>query len=193
MAERAARGAPAPSFSAITAFIGGGGGGVVVVVPLLLGIAHKDFRLGTIDAIRFIALLQVVDNGALSEFTTGGRPSGVAPIHMICSGKDKQPERVDIIREVVRLSASPSLKVKGNESSPLHRAAGTGADKIVEELLRAGAHVNAVNDAGATPYDAALSCSEQAATLNLKEFLNKAVSSFYVFMFGWQPVFDVIG
>ena len=87
----------------------------------------------------------------VNEFTSGGRPSGVAPIHLACNGKDHQPERCTIIHEMVRLSASPSLKVKGSGASPLHRAAGTGACDIVKVLLELGAHVDQTNEAGATP------------------------------------------
>ena len=124
----------------------------------------QDFRLGDVDAPRFVALLQVVDPGLLGEFTTGGRPTGATPLHLLVSGKDKELERVEIIKEMLRLSASPSLKMRSNGASPLHRAAGTGAKHIVQELLSARAHVNAVNNAGATPLDACYRSSGEAAT-----------------------------
>ena len=123
----------------------------------------EDFRLGTVDAQRLIALLRVVDPALLSEFTTGGRPPGATPFHMVCSGQDKQAERVEIIKEMLRLSASPSLKMRSNGATPLHRAAGSGARDVVEELLRSRAHVNLQNEAGATPLDACYRSSGKAA------------------------------
>ena len=99
-------------------------------------------------------LMRNVPPSMINEFTSGGRPTGVAPIHLACNGKDHQPERCTIIHEMVRLSASPSLKVKGSGASPLHRAAGTGACDIVKVLIELGAHVSQTNEAGATPVDA---------------------------------------
>ena len=104
-----------------------------------------------------MAILRSCGPALLHEFTTGGRPAGVAPIHMLCSGRDHESERVDILREMLRLSASPSIKNKSNGATPLHRAAGTGSIALVEALLQVGAHVNATNNALATPFDAALS------------------------------------
>ena len=123
----------------------------------------EDFRLGRVDAHRLIALMKVADPRLLSEFTTGGRPAGATPLHMICSGVDNQVERVMILKEMIRLSASPSLKMRSNGATPLHRAAGTGATLVVQELLAARAHVNAQNDAGATPLDACYKSSGEAA------------------------------
>ena len=107
-------------------------------------------------------LMRSVNPLLLEEFTRGGRPAGVAPIHLVCSGKDHEAERCAILREMVRLSASPSLKEKTKGASPLHRAAGTGACELVRILLELGAHVNAVNDAGATPVDSASNSNAQA-------------------------------
>ena len=81
---------------------------------------------------------------------------------MVCNGADKAAERCESLREMVRLSASPSLKMKSNGASPLHRAAGTGAIEITKLLIELGAHVNAKNDAGATPLDAATKSSAKA-------------------------------
>ena len=67
-----------------------------------------------------------------------------------------------MLREIVRLSASPSLKEKTKGASPLHRAAGTGACMLVQTLIELGAFVNQPNDAGATPWDAAHGSSEKA-------------------------------
>ena len=107
-------------------------------------------------------LMRNVPPSMINEFTSGGRPTGVAPIHLACNGKDHQPERCTIIHEMVRLSASPSLKVKGSGASPLHRAAGTGACDIVKVLLELGAFVNQTNGAGATPVDAARGSNTEA-------------------------------
>ena len=107
-------------------------------------------------------LMRSVNPLLLEEFTRGGRPAGVAPIHLVCSGKDHELERCAILREMVRLSASPSLKEKTKGASPLHRAAGTGACELVKALIDVGAHVNALNDAGATPVDAASHSNAQA-------------------------------
>ena len=118
-------------------------------------LAVEDLRLGTADGPTVISILRACDVHCLSEFTTGGRPVGVAPIHMLCSGRDHEQERVDILREMIRLSASPSLKNKSNGATPLHRAAGSGSKALVQALLDAGAHVNSLNNVGASPYDAA--------------------------------------
>ena len=111
--------------------------------------AHKpigeDFRNSEVDAKFVVLLLNQVDPALLSEFTYGGRPTGVAPIHMVCSGRDHEEERCMILRELIRLAASPSIKVKESGATALHRAAGTGASKILQILIEAGAHVNVQN------------------------------------------------
>ena len=110
-----------------------------------------------------------VDPALLSEFTRGGQPTGVAPIHLVCSGRDHEEERCMILREMLRLAASPSIKVKDSGATALHRAAGTGAAKILETLLQSKAHVNVQNAGGATPLDAATGSSKEA--LKVKLFL----------------------
>ena len=86
----------------------------------------------------------------------------MAPIHMLCSGKDHEQERCSLLREMIRLSASPSLKERTKGASPLHRAAGTGAVEIVRTLIELRAHINQPNDAGATPLDAAKRSNTEA-------------------------------
>ena len=107
--------------------------------------------------------MRSVDPLVLEEHTVGGRPTGVAPIHMLCSGRDHEQERCDLLRELVRLSASPSLKEKTKGASPLHRAAGTGAVEIVKTLIELRGHLNQRNDAGATPLDAASRSNAEAS------------------------------
>ena len=109
-----------------------------------------------------VLLLNQVDPALLSEFTYGGRPTGVAPIHMICSGRDHEEERCMILREMIRLAASPSIKERTKGASPLHRAAGSGAVETVRTLIELRAHINQPNDQGATPLDAAKKSSWEA-------------------------------
>ena len=122
----------------------------------------EDFRNSEVDAKTVVLLLNQVDPALLSEFTSGGRPTGAAPIHMVCSGRDHEEERCMILREMIRLAASPSIKVKESGATALHRAAGTGASKMLQILLEAGAHVNVQNAKGATPLDAATGSSGAA-------------------------------
>ena len=107
--------------------------------------------------------MRSVDPLVLEEHTVWGRPTGVAPIHMLCSGRDHEQERCDLLRELVRLSASPSLKEKTKGASPLHRAAGTGAVEIVKTLIELRGHLNQRNNAGATPLDAARGSNAEAS------------------------------
>ena len=122
---------------------------------------NKGWRLGNCSAQELMVLMKILDPLMLSEFTTAGRPTGVAPIHLICGGADKEAERCTILLEMLRLSASPSLKIKGTGATPLHRAAGSGATEIVKVLIGVRAHVNATNDIGNTPLDVAVRCSSK--------------------------------
>ena len=134
-------------------FVGDSSAAAAVVAPRIAQ-PMQEFRKGNVDGQMLISLLQVVDPALLSEFTTNGRPAGATPFHLICNASDKELERVEVMREMIRLSASPSLKMRTNGATPLHRAAGSGARHIVEELLAVRAQVNLANNAGATPLDA---------------------------------------
>ena len=125
----------------------------------------QDLRTGRISCQRLMALLQVVDPGLLDECTLSGRPTGASPLHLLVAGKDHELERVEILQEMIRLTASPSMGMRSNGASPLHRAAGTGAKWIVKGLLTARAHVNALNDNGATPLDMCYLSNRKVAAL----------------------------
>ena len=102
-----------------------------------------------------ILLLRSLDPLALTERTGGGQPTGQAPIHLITSSADQMPERMEICRELLRLSASINARnIQG--ATPLHRAAGTGALEIVRMLLELRANHSIENERGATPLDGCL-------------------------------------
>ena len=122
----------------------------------------QDFRNGVASCQEVLLLLKHVDDMALQEFTSGGQPAVVNPVHMVCSGRDKEDERCEFLREMLRLSASANVKSQRTGCSPLHRAAGTGALMLVQTLLDMKAHVNAVNNSGATPMDTASNSSTEA-------------------------------
>ena len=107
-------------------------------------------------------LLRQVNPLMLDEYTRGGRPTGVTPLHMLCSGRDHEQERQMILREMIRLAASPSIRERTKGASPLHRAAGSGAVETVRTLIELRAHINQPNDQGATPLDAARRSSWEA-------------------------------
>ena len=127
-----------------------------------MGRPLEDLRLGAVSPNLIMLLLHQVNPLMLEEYTRGGRPTGVAPIHMLCSGRDHEQERCMLLREMIRLSASPSLKERTKGASPLRRAAGTGAVEIVKTLIELRAHLNLPNDAGATPVDAARRSNTEA-------------------------------
>ena len=127
-----------------------------------MGRPLEDLRLGAVSPNLIMLLLHKVNPVMLDEYTRGGRPTGVAPIHMLCSGRDHEQERQMILREMIRLSASPSLKEMTKGASPLHRAAGSGAVETVRTLIELRGHINQPNDAGATPLDAAKKSSTEA-------------------------------
>ena len=101
-------------------------------------IVFEDLRLGNASPNDCIALLCAVDLACLDEFTMGGQPAGVAPIHMLCSGRGHELERVQVLHQMIRLAASPSIKTKTNGATPLHRAAGSGSEALTFALLSVG-------------------------------------------------------
>ena len=118
-------------------------------------VALEDFRCHTAAASQVILLLRSLDPLALTERTGGGQPTGQAPIHLITSGADQMPERMEICRELLRLSASINARnIQG--ATPLHRAAGTGAVEMVRMLLELRANHSIENERGATPLDGCL-------------------------------------
>ena len=116
----------------------------------------KDLRKSDVSAIDVIAILDAVHPNSLDEQTRGGQPAGWGAMHLLCQAGDHPDERVQLVKHMLELRASPSLKAHSNGATPLHRAAGGGAAKdLVEVLLEARAHVNAKNNNGSTPLDAA--------------------------------------
>ena len=57
-----------------------------------------------------VSILRQLPTGLLSEFTAGGQPKGVTPLHMMCGGGDRIGERQDICSALIRLSASVNIK-----------------------------------------------------------------------------------
>ena len=71
----------------------------------------------------------------LNKLSTGGQPSGSAPLHMLCgSGRDHAETRCQVLRRLVARQAD--LEVRDSRgSTPLLRAAGVQAVEVVETLL----------------------------------------------------------
>ena len=81
---------------------------------------------------------RVLDAGPdvfLNKLSSGGQPSGVAPLHMLCgSGRDHAATRCDVLRKLA--SRMADLEVRdARGATPLLRAAGVQAVEVVKTLL----------------------------------------------------------
>ena len=87
----------------------------------------------------------------------------MTPLHMICGGADRFPEREQIVRELLRLSASCNMRHRTTGATPILRAAGSGSPDLVQLLLEVRADANVPNNEGLTPLDAAARSNSQAS------------------------------
>ena len=80
--------------------------------------AVEDFCTHTLVSDMVLRLLRLMDPDLLHEHTTGGQPKGAQPIHMIAGFGDQGEARADIVRELIRLSASVNASHSENGASP---------------------------------------------------------------------------
>jgi len=92
-------------------------------------------------------LITMMSLDRLQAKTTGGRPMGYTPLHMVANGSDRLMVRAQLCQ--LLLERRVRVDPEDNEGrTPLHLAAGTGVLDTAKVLVAAGANVHHLDNRG---------------------------------------------
>ena len=112
-------------------------------------------------------LMMMMDDQLLRAKTRGGRPAGYTALHLASNNSDRIFERRFLVDCLLKRDADVNARdLQGR--TLLHLAAGTGVVDVAKVLVRHGADMHAVDNAGKNALDRAMGCSGQMKTHSVK-------------------------
>ena len=107
-------------------------------------------------------MIKLAPMEALNHKAQSGQLYGMAPLHIVADGRDKEDKRDVVIATLA--SAKADLEVRDlNGRTPLLVAAGSGYFKGAQQLYKSGADMTATKDNGWNFADAAKGCNSALA------------------------------